>query len=400
MQIHSVALKGIARNCYAISDGKWYCLIDPGLAASDADNVTEGELAAIFLTSIPAERISAHRLMEANANNVRTDFPKKKASSGWEKLEWKGSGAVSALNLKSGERILRLDGKGGATEAYFTGTCDPELLEHTSDLNRDHIPVYSSFGVYDNLNDWTQRFNPEAACPSEFVLAYNEGKADYSAAYPAILPSLDAGAVESLRSDGCMLLDMRQGMAFTEGHVPGSLNLATGAAFLRHIHRIVDPDRRFLVISDAGNLDDCMAALAEAGLNGAAGVWIFDAAEWTGAGRPLDMLVWLDEEELDLDMRFSTPQLIDTRCTASFNRAYLANAVSVPPEAFDDEDAIPAGDHDLYLYCHDGGNSFLLASILKARGQHRVRVLLGGLQAAPSLWQNGPVPQATISNPN
>ncbi|MFY7848914.1 MAG: rhodanese-like domain-containing protein, partial [Bacteroidia bacterium] len=117
------------------------------------------------------------------------------------------------------------------------------------------------------------------------------------------------------------------------------------------------------------------------------------------AGR-LDMLVWVDEEELGLDMRFSSPQLIDTRSQSAFRVGALENAQSIPPEAFDDEDGLPAGEHDLYLYCHDGGNSFLFASMLKARGMHRVRVLLGGLQAAPSLWQNGPVPQATISNPN
>lgn len=396
MHIHSIALKGIARNTYAISDGKGITLIDPGLAAIEAYKQLDGELQAVVLTSVPAERISAHRILQNLVSDLRVFVPTQEAP-GWRPLDAQG---LSACSLNATQCILRLTDADGNVQAYFTGLATPEQLENTADLKRDQVPVYSAFGLYPGLNAWAQLPNPEPAFPSIPVQHYNLSRSDLQVAYPLRVKQLDAATVQQYLSDGSLVLDMRAAEPFADGHVPGSLNLPPGAAFLRNIHRMIDLDRRFLVVCDAENKDACMAALTETGLTGAEGYWLFDAEEWTRSGSRPDMLVWVDEEELGLDMRFSSPQLIDTRAEAAFRAGALENAQSIPPETFDDEDALPAGDHDLYLYCQDGGNSFLFASMLKARGMHRVRVLLGGLQAAPALWQNGPVPQATNSNPN
>jgi|GEM_PF-2406153 rhodanese-related sulfurtransferase len=396
MHIHSIALKGIARNTYAISDGKGITLIDPGLAAVEAYKQLDGELQAVVLTSVPADRISAHRILQTSVPGLKLLMPARE-TQGWQTLDAAG---LSALSLNARRCILRLTGADGKVQAYFTGLATPEELENASGLERDQVPVYSAQGIYPSLNAWAELQYAEVAFPSIPVEHYNLSMSDLQVAYPLTVKQLDAATVRQFSSEGSLVLDMRTAEQFADGHVPGSLNLPPGAAFLRNIHRMIDLDRRFLVVCDAENKDACMAALAETGLTGAEGYWLFDAEEWTLSAGRLDMLVWVDEEELGLDMRFSSPQLIDTRSQSAFRVGALENAQSIPPEAFDDEDGLPAGEHDLYLYCHDGGNSFLFASMLKARGMHRVRVLLGGLQAAPSLWQNGPVPQATISNPN
>lgn len=396
MHIHSIALKGIARNTYAISDGKGISLIDPGLAAVEEYKQLEGELQAVVLTSVPADRISTHRILQTSVPGLKLLMPAREGQ-GWQTLDVNG---LSALSLDAGRCILRLTDGDGKVQAYFTGLATPEELENESGLERDQVPVYSALGGYPSLNAWAELEYAEAAFPSVPVEQYNLSRADLQLAYPLTMKQLDAATVQQFASEGSLVLDMRAAEHFADGYVPGSLNLPPGAAFLRNIHRIIDLDRRFLVVCDAENTDACMAALAETGLTGGEGVWLFDADEWTKTGGRLDMLVWVDEEELGLDLRFSSPQLIDNRSEAAYRAGALENASSIPPEAFDDEEALPAGEHDLYLYCHDGGNSFLFASMLKARGMHRVRVLLGGLQAAPSLWQNGPVPQATNSNPN
>jgi len=396
MHIHSIALKGIARNSYAISDGKALTCIDPGLAAVEACRQLDGALQAVVLTSVPADRISAHRILQTSVPGLKLLLPAREGQ-GWQTLDVKG---LSAFSLDAGRCILRLTDADGKVQAYFTGLATPEELENESGLERYQVPVYSALGVYPSLNAWAELEYAEAAFPSIPVEQYNLSRADLQLAYPLTMKQLDAATVQQFASEGSLLLDMRAAEQFADGHVPGSLNLPPGAAFLRNIHRMIDLDRRFLVVCDADNKDACMAALAETGLTGGEGVWLFDADEWTKTGGRLDMLVWVDEEELGLDLRFSSPQLIDNRSEAAYRAGALENASSIRPEAFDDEEALPAGEHDLYLYCHDGGNSFLFASMLKARGMHRVRVLLGGLQAAPSLWQNGPVPQATNSNPD
>jgi rhodanese-related sulfurtransferase len=396
MHIHSIALKGIARNTHAVSDGKGITLIDPGLAAVEEYKQLEGPLQAVVLTSVPADRISAHRILQTSVPGLKLFMPAREAQ-GWNTLDVNG---LSALSLNATQSILRLTDVDGKVQAYFTGVAAPEQLEYITELDRDQVAVYSAFGLYPSLNAWAELQYAEASFPSIPLEHYNLSRADLQLVYPLTVKQLDAASVQQFSSDGSLVLDMRAAEQFADGHVPGSLNLPPGAAFLRNIHRIIDLDRRFLVVCDAENKDECMAALAETGLTGAEGYWLFDAEEWTRSGDRLDMLVWVDEEELGLDMRFSIPQLIDTRAEAAFNAGALENAQSIPPETFDDEDGLPAGEHDLYFYCHDGGNSFLFASMLKARGMHRLRVLLGGLQAAPSLWQNGPVPQATNSNPN
>jgi rhodanese-related sulfurtransferase len=396
MHIHSIALKGIARNTYALGDGKTITLIDPGLAAAEEYKQLEGALQAVVLTSVPADRISAHRILQTLVPGLKLFMPLKE-TQGWNTLDVAG---LSALSLNATQHILRFTDKDGKVQAYFTGVASPEELENSIELDRDQVPVYSAFGLYPGLNAWADLQYTETTFPSEAVQAYNQNQADWQIAYPFEMNPLDASTAQEFSAQGSLVLDMRSAEDFADGHVPGSLNLPPGPAFLRNIHRIIDPDRRFLIVCDAASREECMAALAETGLTGGDGFWLYDADEWTKTGGRLDMLVWVDEEELGLDMRFSSPQLIDNRSQSAFRAGALENAQSIPPETFDDEDALPAGEHDLYLYCHDGGNSFLFASILKARGMHRVRVLLGGLQAAPSLWQNGPVPQATNSNPN
>lgn len=396
MQIQPIALKGIARYAYTISDGNQVIAIDPAPENKADKHASPPSVNAVVLTGIPQDRLSAHRLLQDAQPGLTLSLPAKDAS-GWKPIDIQSPIPLDALELGGQQRILRLADQQGKATAYFTGTLLPGQLEAISEAERTKVPVYTAWGEYPDLQTWSESFYEEPVDASEEVWAYNRGEIEKDIHVFGASSLLSSEDVEENLSNGSLLLDMRAAEAFADGHIPRSLNLPPGKAFLRHIHRVIDADRRFMVVCDEETQAEADAALALAGLK-AEGYWLFDPEAWTAAGGKLDMLVWLDEEELGLDMRFSSPQLIDTRHQDAFREGTLGNAMSVPPDAFDDEDALPAGDQDAYLFCHDGANSFLFASMLKARGRHRVRVLLGGLQAAAALWQNGPVPQATNSN--
>jgi len=205
MHIHSIALKGIARNTYAISDGKGISLIDPGLAAVEEYKQLDGELQAVVLTSVPADRISAHRILQTSIPGLKLFMPAREAQ-GWNTLDVAG---LSALSLDARRCILRLTDADGKVQAYFTGLANPEELENASGLERDQVPVYSALGVYSSLNAWAELEYAEAAFPSVPVEQYNLSRADLQLAYPLTMKQLDAATVQQFASEGSLVLDMR-----------------------------------------------------------------------------------------------------------------------------------------------------------------------------------------------
>jgi glyoxylase-like metal-dependent hydrolase (beta-lactamase superfamily II)/rhodanese-related sulfurtransferase len=189
-----------------------------------------------------------------------------------------------------------------------------------------------------------------------------------------LLPRLDAQTVRDRVAAGAAVVDARPIAAFAAGHIPGALSIELRPQFATWLGWLVDEGKPIIFVLDRdqdraevvrqahkvgyeqllGELSGGMAAWTEAGFEGSR-IALVPAAEATGA-------------------------IVDVRQAPEFASGHTPGALHVELGSLKDA-ALPLR-QPLTVMCGHGQRAMSAASILEARGQHELAVVLGG----PSDW--------------
>ncbi len=256
--------------------------------------------------------------------------------------------------------------------------------------------VPSSTLGYERFANWGLATEREA----DFVRLVLEGQPDPPAYFarmkrinregPAFLgtpgppPRLDATALAPALRSGAQVVDLRSTRDFGAAHVPGTLNLPNGRAFLTYAGTVLDEGRPLHLIA----ADAAVAAQVRQGLT----LIGFDAvAGWFGPevlARATGRTERLTPQDVAGKVMAGAVTLLDVRGHAEWDELRVAGSLHIPmSEVPRRMGEIPDG-RPVVCQCETGSRSAIIASLLAARGRTDVANLAGGIAA----WERAGLP--------
>jgi len=178
--------------------------------------------------------------------------------------------------------------------------------------------------------------------------------------------------------DDVVLLDTRSADEFGLGHVPGSIFIGLDGQFAPWVGALMPSvKQRIALIAPIGREEETVTRLARVGYDNVLGYLNEGIAAWEGSLERIDRLT-ATEVEVGLP---SEEIIVDVRRPGEYSAEHLEGVPNIPLDFINERmDAFPK-DKTLVLHCAGGYRSMIAASILKARGFHRVKDVIGGYNA-------------------
>lgn len=186
---------------------------------------------------------------------------------------------------------------------------------------------------------------------------------------------------EKMKDDGVTILDTRQGPEFTEGFVPGSVNIGLDGRFAEWASILVPLDKPVLLVSDNGTEQDAANMLAQIGFSNISGYLSGGFDAWRGSGENIDLVINVEADELAMDIPHDDHLVIlDVRRETEYGNGHVQNAVNIPLDEMTDPAQIAGFEENenIYIHCGSGYRSVIAASLLKRHGIHNIRNVVGG----------------------
>jgi glyoxylase-like metal-dependent hydrolase (beta-lactamase superfamily II)/rhodanese-related sulfurtransferase len=208
---------------------------------------------------------------------------------------------------------------------------------------------------------------------------------------PALSP-LEPAQVQTILSDGGIVLDVRPGDQFAAQHVPGSINIALSGQFASWAGALLGLAARPVLVAESQDaVSEARMRLARVGLEDAQGFLNGGIEAWMQAGFPLATITQIDVQELDRQLQGDGTQVLDVRREPEWEAGHIAEASWWPLDNF--KIAPPEIDRSLPIavHCKGGYRSMIACSLLQRAGFQNVVNIVGGFDA----WQQAKLPVVT-----
>jgi hydroxyacylglutathione hydrolase len=207
-----------------------------------------------------------------------------------------------------------------------------------------------------------------------------------------VLSPLEPAQVQTILSDGGIVLDVRPGDQFAAQHVPGSINIALSGQFASWAGALLGLAARPVLVAESQDaVSEARMRLARVGLEDAQGFLNGGIEAWMQAGFPLATITQIDVEELDRQLQGDGTQVLDVRREPEWEVGHIAGASWWPLDNF--KIAPPEIDRSLPIavHCKGGYRSIIACSLLQRAGFQNVVNIVGGFDA----WQQAKLPVVT-----
>lgn len=176
---------------------------------------------------------------------------------------------------------------------------------------------------------------------------------------------------------GLRVIDIRPADVFAAGHVPGTINIPYGKAFITWAGWLVSYEEPFALIVDEGSLMDVVRDLQLIGLDDIAGYWTPEDL----AGQQMDTTEQLSAAGASTRIERGDVTLLDVRGSAEYREGHISEAIHIPLGYLEQRiDEVP-DDKAIIVHCLSGYRSAIAASILHAHNRGPVINMSGGYQA-------------------
>lgn len=223
-----------------------------------------------------------------------------------------------------------------------------------------------------------------AAPPSYFPVNARINKEGYDSLDKVLESSLiplSPDAFEQQITDDIIILDTRHASAFSQGFIPGSIFIGLEGRFAEWAGSLLPFDAPMLLVTDAGMEKESIIRLARVGFDKVKGYLDGGYSAWQEAGKPFDMIIDVEADELMMDMPHD-PNLVvvDVRRETEFADGHLKDALNIPLNDMTDPGSMAnLEDHqNIYVHCAGGYRSVIASSLLKRQGIHNIRNIAGG----------------------
>jgi glyoxylase-like metal-dependent hydrolase (beta-lactamase superfamily II)/rhodanese-related sulfurtransferase len=178
-----------------------------------------------------------------------------------------------------------------------------------------------------------------------------------------------------------LVLDVRHQFEFVKGFIPQSIFIGLGGTFAPWVGALIkDIQQSILLVVDEGKEEQAITRLSRVGFDNVLGFLDGGFDTWKSSGKEVDTLLSVSAEVVEEKLKEGA-LVFDVRKPGEYNAEHIENVPSTPLDFLNDHIAEFPTDQDFYLHCAGGYRSVIAASILKARGFHKVIDIAGGYGA-------------------
>lgn len=208
---------------------------------------------------------------------------------------------------------------------------------------------------------------------------YNQNGAPLLHHLPDVRP-LTVAEVNSCRSSGCQVLDIRAPTSFGAGHIPGSISIwREGISSFAGWY--LTYNQPIIIIDDFNqDIGEIVRQLVRLGYDSLAGILAGGFPVWFKSGQDLGTIPTCSVQQLHEKLKHDTPFLLDVRDIKN-RRAFgsIRNSRHVYVGELPGHIQEIPGNEPVYVYCDAGYKGSLAASILARHGYRNVTNVLGGM---------------------
>lgn len=175
-----------------------------------------------------------------------------------------------------------------------------------------------------------------------------------------------------------LIIDCRTGADFEKGFIPQALNIGLDGQFAIWAATIADITRPVVLVCPKGKEEEAITRLARTGFENIRGYLKGGYATWAKAKRPMDMIISIEPDELEMDYKHGQIEVIDIRKQSEFDTSHIKDAKWLTLQDLEQNIGSLNKDTDYYVYCAGGYRSMVATSIMKKHGFLRVRNVYGG----------------------
>ena len=178
-----------------------------------------------------------------------------------------------------------------------------------------------------------------------------------------------------------LILDVRHQFEFIKGFIPQSIFIGLGGTFAPWVGALIKDIRQpILLVVEEGQQEEAIIRLSRVGFDNVLGYLKGGFASWKEQGKEVDTLLSVSAETLEKKINEGA-MVFDVRKPGEYSAEHIENVPSTPLDFLNDHIAEFPIDQAFYLHCAGGYRSVIAASILKARGFHKVIDVAGGYGA-------------------
>ncbi|HTS43567.1 MAG TPA: MBL fold metallo-hydrolase [Puia sp.] len=221
--------------------------------------------------------------------------------------------------------------------------------------------------------------------PQYFQINARINKEGYESLDEVLENGLKALSIEEYKNyinqNDVIILDTREGIKFTDGFVPGSINIGLNGRFAEWAGSLLSFDMPIVLVTENGKERESVVRLARVGFDQMKGYLEGGFESWQKAGEPIDMIINVEADELAMDLPFDNKLVvIDVRSETEFADGHVRGAINMPlNDLTDPGNMADIDDHfNVYVHCGGGYRSVIASSLLKRQGIHNLRNVLGG----------------------
>ena len=192
--------------------------------------------------------------------------------------------------------------------------------------------------------------------------------------------ALNADEFELVANEtNALILDTRDPNEFSKGFIPNSINIGLEGSFAMWVGEMIsDIKQEILLVTEVGKEEEAIIRLSRVGYDHTIGFLNSGFDTWKNSGKEIDSVERMTAQDL-ADSYSKETILIDVRRKSEFDSEHVVDAISIPLNEINQHLAEIPKDKDFILQCAGGYRSMIAASILKSRGYHNFKDVIGGM---------------------
>ena len=280
-----------------------------------------------------------------------------------------------------------------------------ESIERFKDLP-DYLQVWPAHGAgsacgkslgavpsttvgYEKLFNWAFQFKDEESFTKELLAgqpeppyyfavmkSVNKVGPELIASLPELKPIDSFAYIKTLLDQGEQVLDLRPADAFSQGFIPGTINIPFNKSFTNWAGWVVDYKKPVYILVNPESLDDVVTALHSIGIDQVLGYADADAV--VVQADSLDKYDNVSIEEAKEMIDNGEANVLDVRNKTEYDEGHIENAdhimVGTLKNRLEEVDASKT----VIVHCQGGARSAIAASLLKANGIDNIVNMPGG----------------------
>jgi hydroxyacylglutathione hydrolase len=198
-----------------------------------------------------------------------------------------------------------------------------------------------------------------------------------------------------------IILDTRKATIFTEGFVPGSINIGLEGRFAEWAGSLLPFDQPIILVTETGKEKESVIRMARVGFDKISGCLEAGFETWKKAGEEIDIIINVEPDELVMDLSFDDNLVvIDVRKPNEFAEGHINGAVNIPLNDLTDPGNMAniTDEDNLYVHCGGGYRSVIASSLFKRQGIHNLHNVIGGWNRIKNLEKVEIVKEKSILN--